>query len=563
LRIKALAQGFSKRNYEKAEEIALEAVEVLEEADDNYRLATAIMDLSYYQSALGNAINAHATTVRAHKIWENIGAPLPLAVSYNNLATDAHMQGRFEDALNLFNQGIKFARQAASIRREANSLFGQADLFNDLGLPLQSAEIYGQGLRLATQLDDRRLIRYGCIQTSVLHRRTGSSDLPHQWIKRAMTVSENQLNNPDIKVHLAALQIGPITKNAIEELDQLAKDQKAGLDANQRTLVLYFLSRAYYEKEDFENAHRTMEELMSWAGGNGTEQIIAAELAAEDKFREFCRMQMLGSPVMSMVIHRIDTMRALAQEYSETGEEISIAPRLVFNTLGECTLSHGADRLTDLKPLAREVLIYLVDNGQVDRDVLLETFWPQYPPGRQVSNLYTAIYSLRRALGKGAVILDGSVYSIQPELNIEYDVARFERAASISEGLPPGDPRRFFAITEAINSYGGSFLPEFTTEWVVERRRGLGFRYLELLISHAEEALVRNQPSRALGSLRTALNIDPYRDDINLRYLETLGLLERRSEIVAHYQQYVQLLSNELGLDPPESVRVLYTRLIS
>ena len=96
----------------------------------------------------------------------------------------------------------------------------------------------------------------------------------------------------------------------------------------------------------------------------------------------------------------------------------------------------------------------------------------------------------------------------------------------------------------------------------MERRRGLGFSFLELLTTHAEEALVRNQPLRALGSLRRALALDPYRDDINLRYLETLGLLERRSEIVAHYQQYVQLLSNELGLDPPESVRVLYSRLI-
>jgi ATP/maltotriose-dependent transcriptional regulator MalT/DNA-binding SARP family transcriptional activator len=562
LRIKALAQAFGKKNYEKAEEIALQAVEVLEEADDNYRLVTALTDLSYYQSALGNEISAHATDIKAHKILESLGAPLLLTASYNNLALGAHMQGRFEDALNLFNQGIKFARQAASLRQEALILFGQADIFNDLGLPLQSAELYGQGLRLATQIDNRWLIRYGCIQTSVLHRRSGSGDLPHQWLKRAMTVSEGELNNPDILMHLSALEIGTITEKAIEDLERLANDSKLRLDSSQRTTVLYFLSHAYFVNEEPEKAHRKLEELLSWVGGNGTEQIIAAELVSKDSFREFCRMHMLGSPVMSIIIHRIDTLRALAQVYSETREEVSIAPRLVFTTLGECTLSHGADRLPDLKPLAREVLIYLVDNGRVDRDVLLETFWPQYPPGRQVSNLYTAIYSLRRTLGKDAVMLDGSVYSMEPELTIEYDVSRFERAASVSEGLPPGDPRRFFALTEAINSYGGSFLPEFTTEWVVERRRVLEFRYTELLISHADEALIRNQPLRALGSLRTALGIDPYRDDINLRYLETLGLLERRSEIVAHYQQYVQLLSNELGLDPPESVRVLYSRLI-
>jgi two-component SAPR family response regulator len=82
------------------------------------------------------------------------------------------------------------------------------------------------------------------------------------------------------------------------------------------------------------------------------------------------------------------------------------------------------------------------------------------------------------------------------------------------------------------------------------------------LASHADEALVRDQPLRAISTLRQALEIDPLRDDTNLRFLEALGRLGRRSELVAHYQRYVRLLSEELGLDPPESVRQLYARLI-
>jgi DNA-binding SARP family transcriptional activator len=44
--------------------------------------------------------------------------------------------------------------------------------------------------------------------------------------------------------------------------------------------------------------------------------------------------------------------------------------------------------------------------------------------------------------------------------------------------------------------------------------------------------------------------------------MEVLGQLGRRGEIVAHYQQYVRQLAEELGLDPPEEVRELYGRLI-
>jgi len=561
-RVSALAAGFGRRDYEEAERLALEAVELLDGIDDRYNLATTLVDLSIYQSALGNSIQAYATNMRAHQILEEIGAPLPLATSLNNLAIDAHFQGRFEDALNMFNEGIKYARQAGSLAWEGLILFGQADLFSDLGLPLQAAELYGQGLRIATQLENRDLIRYGCVQTSVMHRRRGTGDLPHQWLKRAVALGSDEAETPEIRIQLAALEMSSSAERAQEVLNQLSGSDAVGLDANQRTQVHYFLAKAYYIDGQIEKANRTLEDLSSWVGTYGTEQLVAAELIVDEQFLEFVRMRLLGSPVMSTILHRMETIEGISQQYKQGSDETSVIPKLNFTTLGEVDILLGKERLAELKPLTREILIYLVDNKRVDRDVLLETFWPKYPPGRQVSNLYTAIYSLRRVLGKDAVTLDGSVYGMDPDLPINFDVARFERAAAVAEGLPPGDPRRFFALTEAINSYGGIFMSEFTSDWVFDRRRGLEFRFLELLIDHADEAIIRNQPTRSLNSLRRALNFDPYRDDINLRYLETLGLLERRSEIVAHYQQYIQLLSTDLGLDPPESVRALYSKLI-
>ncbi len=562
LRVRAMASGYGGKDYRTAERLASDAVRLFEKSQDRYGLATALVDLSWYQSALGDAIQAHRTNVKAHEILEEIGSPLPLATSFNNLAIDAHYQGRYEEAMKLFNQAIRYARQAGSPAHEAKILFGQADLFNDLGLALQAAELYGQGLRIAGELDNRWLIRYGCVQTSVLHRRRGSGDLPHQWLSRAVALGGEELGSPDVHIQMAALEMFTSQDRAQEALRKLYFEDHAALDANQKTLVLYFWARAYFLNDQLDEAEKVLDNLLDSCGVQGTEQIVAAELVNDEAFREFIRSRLIGNPVMSTILHRVETIHALTQQYQGPGDEQPEISRLIFTALGRMDISLGSNHLSELKPLAREILLFLVDNHRVDRDVILETFWPYYPPGRQVSNLYTAIYSLRRAIGKDSVTLDGSVYGISPELPIEYDVARFEHAASVAEGLPQGDPRRFFALTEAINSYGGKFLPDSTSEWVVERQRELEFHFLELLIAHAEEALVRNQPLRALTSLRRALVIDAYRDDINLRYLETLGLLERRSEIVVHYQQFVQLLANELGLDPPASVRDLYVKLI-
>ena len=560
-RVLSLAAMLVWADSEKAEQLAQKAVALLEGGEDRYTRAAALMDLSVYQASLGKAAQAHATGLKAHQTLMEIGAPLPLASSYNNLAMDAHMQGRYEEALQLFSDGVKCARQAGSLAHEALILYGQADLFNDLGLALQAAELYGQGLRLATRIENHGLIRYGCLMTAVLHRRRGTGDLPHQWLKRAMAEGERQAETPEIQIQLAALEMKSEPERAEASLRRLLREHGAKMDAALKALALYFHTRALYRLGRADEAYEGLKELLDWVGANGVEQVVAAEFAADEIFREFAR-KLIVSPVLSLILQRIDTMKALAQRYQEDEEEVSLPSRLRVRALGDMEIARGEGSAEGLKPLAREVFFYLVEHRRVERDVLLETFWPHYPPGRQVSNLYTAIYSLRRTLGKDTVLLDGSVYALNPELTLEYDVERFERAAAVAEGLLTGDPRRFFALTEAINSYGGRFLPEFNSDWVMERRRDLEMRFLELLIGHAQEAMVRNQPARAVSSLRRALSIDPYRDDINSLYLEALGMLERRSEIVAHYQQYVQLLANELGLDPPDAVRQLYARLI-
>jgi DNA-binding SARP family transcriptional activator len=198
----------------------------------------------------------------------------------------------------------------------------------------------------------------------------------------------------------------------------------------------------------------------------------------------------------------------------------------------------------------------------VDRDELLETFWLDVPIGRQAASLYTAMHNIRRFLPEEIIQIEGSLYRINPGFMIEYDVAHFEHAVLIAENMPLGDPRRLFALTEAMHAYTGSFLPEYSTNWVLERRRELENRYLDILILYADEAATRGRPLESLESLRQALKLAPLRDDLNLRYIQLLGQLERRSEAVGHYQKYTRLLADELGLDPPDSVREAYSRLI-
>jgi DNA-binding SARP family transcriptional activator len=562
LRLQAWAYSGGQRDYAAAEECARQAVDVLAQLDDKYALANALLDLGVFQYALGKTMEGNSTNQRALEYLQEHGEPSMLALAHNNRAVDLHAAGRYLDAMDHFQEGLKNARRAANRSHEARILLGQADLFNDLDLALQAAELYGHALSLATQLDDPALIRYGCIQTSVLHRRRGGTSLAHEWLKRAMVVGE--ANEPPVPaiIQLAALEAEAAPKNAVTALSRLLESGDGSLEASERVLAQFFLARGTLRSGDRKWAAQALEQAITTAGATGEEQVLAAELIHAPELRELAAATLGKNAVLSVVLSRIDTMRALAQQYQTVEEEEAGTSQIDVAALGTAQIRMNGREMVELKPLTREVLIFLIDHQRVNRDQLVEAFWPNHPPGRQTSNLHTAVYGLRRAIGKDTVIFDGTVYSLNPDLTVDYDVARFEHAAGLAESLPRGDPRRMFALTEAVSSYRGSFLPEFTSQWVIERRRMLEMRYIDLLAEYSDEALVRNQLAKAASSLREMLRLEPFRDEANGKYMEVLGQLGRRGDIVAHYQQYVRQLADELGLDPPEELRALYGRLI-
>ncbi|MFQ5921585.1 MAG: BTAD domain-containing putative transcriptional regulator [Anaerolineales bacterium] len=563
LRLKALVLLNGRNDPEGAEQLAVEAVQLSSKSPDEYQLVAALIDLSMCQEAQGKNREAHRTMARVLELARVVGTPLLLSGAHGNMAAGTHYSGDFESSLQYSREALKYARYAASPLREAIAILRQADVFNDLGLALQSAELYSQALDLLMELDVVEWIRYACVQASVLHRRRGGAALAHEWLKRALLLEETKHVPTNIRIQLSALESETSPEQAIKSLRALIRKGARGLEAQEITLVYFFMARAAFKMNNEGRAIQTLVEALTLAGRYGTEQALAGELRFYEEFREFASEHLNSDATLSLIQGRVDKMLALERRYETTPEEGAGEIRLAIRALGSSrVLVNGIDA-EGLKPLAREILFYLIERPRVARDQLMETFWPDFAPGRQVSSLHTAIYSIRRELGKDAVQFDGSLYSVDAGSDIRYDVAQFEQAASVAEGLPPGDPRLMFVLTEAVNLYGGEFLPEFDSEWIDERRRSLELRYLDLLASLSEESLLQGQPANVVGLLRRALGIDPLRDDTNRYYLEALGRLGRRSEIVAHYQQYVRRLADELGLDPSEEVRELYDRLIS
>jgi two-component SAPR family response regulator len=480
----------------------------------------------------------------------------------NDLADGRYKQGSFDEALRLYSEALKQAHQAANALMEAAVLYGQADIYNDLGGAMQAAQLYGDALSIAAKIENHRLLQYGCLRTCSLYRRRGNITVANEWLKRALAIEGEGARSARTSIELAVLESRASPRNAAANLRALLDAPTNTLSLEEKALGGLFLGYCQYKSGAIGDAKVSIVSSLEAASIGGGEQGLAAELAADPEMIVVVTAVAAGDPVLEIVLGRVEAISAHRRQADASSPSVADVHSLVVSSFGAGRIAVGSQLVRELKPQARELLYYLVDNKAVGKEVLAETFWPQHPPGRRSANIHSAIHSIRKVLGRQGVLLEDGVYLVNPDLLVQYDVEQFERAADVAQRLSVGDPRRMFAVNEAVNSYRGPFLSEFESRWAVDRRRSLEQRYLDLVAELATEALIRDQPRRALDHLRKALAIDPFRDDLHIHYLEALGRLGSLAEISSHYSQYAKLLRDELSAEPSDDLRKLYHRLI-
>jgi two-component SAPR family response regulator len=508
------------------------------------------------QVANGNLLEARLAAEEALEIHENIGASLPIARSFNDLAMFDYLSGEFHRALSNFNQGRKRAADSNSEVVEASIIYGIADLFSDCGLFIQAASMYEEALILVSNLSLAGLSEYGCLKTSILHRRAGNLRLSVEWLQRAQELNAEQ-KAPTIEaaIQRVAIELRSNPNGALAELEKLFSNISS-LDEESRLRLLAYKTQALLLLRDQEElAEETLQMAILKANVTGKVQILAAEIRFLDESRHL--LETGNFEGATDLLQRLEVMDLFNREYKDIAEDARPTKNLQIRAMGTMEVSLEGQPI-ECKPQSLEVLFYILDEGSVERDILIEEFWGGHPSGRQTANLHMAIYSIRQSIGKEAIYLEGTRYSIAKDLEFTYDVDAFQRAARVAENLVDGDPRLFFALTEAINAYKGEFLPNLYSDWVERRRRHIELRYLDLIVRHAEESLIQNQPTKSIQILRDALEIDPYRDDLNLQYLEVLKRLGRRSEIISHYRRYSELIKNEMGLQPSDAIKKIH-----
>jgi DNA-binding SARP family transcriptional activator len=200
----------------------------------------------------------------------------------------------------------------------------------------------------------------------------------------------------------------------------------------------------------------------------------------------------------------------------------------------------------------------LTPGHRVHREQLTELLWPDLDAAPSGANLRKAIYQARRALdgvshGAGRLIeFVGDVVSLATE-GLVVDIELFR--SSLAAARRAGDAD-FYRL--ALDQFGGELLPDDPyEEWASGPRRELREEYLASLAEMSELLEAGGDIAGATEAVRLLVATEPTREESHTALMRLYALAGRRGDALRQYDYLVEVLDNELGVEPGVAVQRL------
>ncbi len=213
------------------------------------------------------------------------------------------------------------------------------------------------------------------------------------------------------------------------------------------------------------------------------------------------------------------------------------------------------------KPRAVLTLLGLHGGSVVSADALVALLWGDDPPRTATKALQTHISSLRRALGDGFVLTEGTGWTLS---TTEIDAVRYKTAAKLGrKALTAGDPTRAVALfDQALALWRG--IPELPDS---ARGSSEKTRWLEghaaLVEDRADALLATGRAAEIVGELESAIAEAPLRERRWGHLMLALYRAGRQGEALGAYKRARSLLADELGVDPGPELRRLEAAIVA
>ncbi|PSN15614.1 hypothetical protein C7293_06450 [filamentous cyanobacterium CCT1] len=242
-------------------------------------------------------------------------------------------------------------------------------------------------------------------------------------------------------------------------------------------------------------------------------------------------------------------------------------PSLQIQLLNSFSLRYEGEAVAVTNERSQALLAYLVLHPQSPhrRQQMVYSLYPDMGEAQARTALRKDLYNLRQALPEPDSFLhiEARVVQWRPESSFSLDVATFEAVLDCAETAPTeARSNQQHDLEAAIAHYTGALLPQLDYEWLTQARERLHQRYLEALARLIDLLQQQQQYPQAIRYGQLLLQTDPLRESTYQALMQLHRQNGDRATAIQIYHQCMQVLQDELGIDPSAATQQIYQTLL-
>jgi LuxR family transcriptional regulator, maltose regulon positive regulatory protein len=547
-----------------------EALTIFRTEGDAYTLSVLLQSLDLAYIRMGRFDEAAACLQEVVALRRSLGSAGLLALALNNLGYHYHQHGDYQQAMATFQEGLSVIARVPNRRAESYLLWSLGDLQRDRGALIEALQLYNKALELLGSSEPSLRCSL-LVSSSVLHRWQGNLPDAISLASEAITLAETHhiaLEGATAQAAFwtAQAQLGQAAES-LNELQAIADNLKQQGTPIELVQVLGLCAQVAMLCSDKQLAEQYLESAARFALDMGSAQPLAAEIlhgttlesiiiAAPSRYEFLLRhLKLLRQAQYKPPVDSRPTPAAVLETYS-----------LRVFTLGAENIERDGVRVPSSEwraTASRELFFYLLFMGPTSREQISLDFWPDSSSSKVRQNFHTTLYRARHALGENAIAFQDGLYLLNPDLDLWCDALELETLTQQTRFLSSRDARTEDLWRRAVGLYQGEFLISLEADWVIARREALREAYIDALVGLGDCARARNDFKEALYQYKTAIDLEPYREDIHRAVMKCYDRLGEKNRIFVHFHQLKERLHNDLAVEPSEETIALARALLT
>jgi len=510
----------------------------------------------------------------ALEIWKKEGNLTWQANVLNNLGVLHHVQGEYEKAVIVLDEGLLCARRGGfSARLESALLASLGDVYAEVEDFDLAHQHYQQSQSIAEETGDRFLSNYLSMAQAALSLCQQDTYKANQLLNDVSTSISPQMSQYEsglyyllrgqLYLHEAEIKQA---KELLEEAENCFKKDEHGLESLKSQILLaaaYSLDGNQAEarkkiKEAFTSENRADYAVLIFIryASNWLEGMLKDKEVGKKLNNVFLQSQRIYEemPEIRRRIHRLTrTMEAPDA-------------KLKIRAFGRAKVSIGGKTLTlsDWQTQSvRDLFFYLLMITEpLTKEQIGLVFWPELEePAKLKMRFKNEMYRLRRAVGREAILFENNLYSFNRALDFEYDVDAFN--SLLFQAKMTQDPNlKIEFLKRAVDLVKGQLLEDLDAIWVWPERERLNQEFLQALFELAKLYSKASQEQKALEMYHRAIQHYPTSEEAYILAMNLYMQMNDRVSAIRLYESYSKTIVKELNLPPSPEMEAFYERLL-